>query len=102
MVQHLNEAPANGVAGHMDATRNNNDGTPTNFGGFGSRTDERGRLGGAVRNEGPAFGGGREGSDVNVPDASSLDLSSAITLSVWLKGTNNGCCRRLISKGNDY
>ncbi|EMR73342.1 protein of unknown function (DUF2341) [Thermoplasmatales archaeon SCGC AB-539-N05] len=40
MVHHLNEKPANDVAGHLDSTSNDNDGTPKNFGGTGGTTTD--------------------------------------------------------------
>ncbi|MDY6953364.1 MAG: DUF2341 domain-containing protein, partial [Thermodesulfobacteriota bacterium] len=48
MVQHLEETPANGVAGHVDSTSNDNNGTPYAFDDLpGSTTDGTGNIDGA-------------------------------------------------------
>jgi len=87
MVQHLDESPANDVAGHIDSTSNNNDGTPKNFDGTStSTTDGTGKI-----NGGDVF----DGTDDYVDTALTDDLSGGGAFSVfaWVKD---------IPAGNQY
>lgn len=78
-VHHLNEAPSNGVAGHLDSTANGNDGTPQGFGGVaGSTTGAAGKFGGAVELDGVD-------DRIMIADAASLDLQDEITMSIWFR-----------------
>ena len=79
MVQHLNESPTNGVAGHIDSTNNDNDGTPEGFGGIpGSTTDAEGIIDGAN-----VFDGANDYIDCGIGE--SLNIANEITVSAWLK-----------------
>ncbi|MCK5123088.1 MAG: DUF2341 domain-containing protein, partial [Candidatus Pacebacteria bacterium] len=79
LVQHLQETPANDVAGHYDSTNNNNDGTPKNFNNIAtSTTDGTGQVDGA-----DVF----DGMDdyVTVADSASLNIDgAAISFSAWI------------------
>jgi len=75
MVQHLDESPSNGVAGHQDSTYNNHDGTPYNFDGApGSTTDATGVTDGADH---------LDGNDDYI-ECGNLN-SNVYTFSIWLK-----------------
>jgi len=78
MVQHLNESPANTVAGHYDSTSHNNTGTPYNFNGTStSTTSGTGKVDGA-----DVF----DGTDdyVDAGNDSSLAVTDAITIEAWV------------------
>ena len=76
-VWHLDESPANGVAGHDDSTGNPNDGTPQLFGGVaGSTTDATGKIGGADEFDGVD-------DYVDLGNLQSLAGSSGLTTSFW-------------------
>jgi len=79
MVQHLQESPANDVAGHIDSTSNANNGTPKNFDGTAtSTTDGAGQIDGA-----DVF----DGTDdyVNCGQGASLNITAAsITIEGWI------------------
>ena len=80
MVQHLQEAPANDTAGHLDSTSNDNDGTPKNFDGTStSTTDGTGIVDGA-----DTFDGINDYVDCG--SGSSLDVSDAVTVEARIKG----------------
>jgi len=79
MVQHLQESPANGTAGHIDSTSNDNDGTPQGFDGTtGSTTDGVGWIDGADQFDGVD-------DYVDAGNDASLDITDAITVSAWVK-----------------
>jgi len=79
MVQHLQESPANSVAGHIDSTSNANTGTPYNFNGVpGSTTNGTGRINGA--NE---FDGSNDYVDCGKDG--SLSITNALTVEQWVK-----------------
>ena len=76
-VWHLDESPANGVAGHDDSNGNPNDGTPQNFWGVaGSTTDATGHIGGADEFDGT-------NDYVDLGNLQSLAGSSGMTTSFW-------------------
>ena len=81
MVQHLQESPANDVAGHLDSTSNDNDGTPKNFGDTSlSTTNTTGQIDGA-----DIFDGGND--YVNCGNVSS---PGEITVEAWIRATLTG------------
>lgn len=78
MVQHLEETPDNGIAGHIDSTSNPNNGTPFNFDGTASSTtDGAGQIDGA-----DIFDGIDDyiegGNDL------SLNITDMITVEAWV------------------
>ena len=82
-VWHLDETPANGVAGHDDSTGNSNDGTPQGFAGAaGSTTNATGQIDGADEFDG-------SNDHITIPYHSSLHPSTAITFEAWLKWDDN-------------
>jgi len=79
MVQHLQEAPANGVAGHIDSTGLGNDGTPSNFDGTPTSTTAGiGQIDGA-----DVF----DGTDdyVTCGTDSSLNVTDHLSIETWVK-----------------
>ena len=84
-VWHLDETSGD----HADATSNGNDGTPE---------------GNVIQNTTGYIGGANDfdGSDdaVSVPDAPSLDISSAVTLSAWIKPDNSNTYARIADKSH--
>lgn len=83
MVQHLNESPANGSAGHLDSTSNNNAGTPEGFDGTaGSTTAGNGKINGA--NE---FDGSND--YINCGTDESLNITDEILITAWIKTQAN-------------
>ena len=93
-VWHLDESPANGVAGHDDSTGNagNNDGTPQNFGGTGSDISATGQISGADE---------FDGADdyVDLGGNSSLNPTSAFTVSAWFNGVSNDLRAPIFTSG---
>jgi len=84
MVQHLNESPANGTAGHIDSTSNNNNGTPKLFNGIStSTTDATGKIDGADMFDGLD-------DYIEIADADSLDIVDELTICSWTKFTSDG------------
>jgi len=79
LVQHLNESPANGVAGHLDSTQYGNDGTPQNFPGGG--TDAKGIIDGA-----DDFDGTDDYVDFGT-DGSLNPSGSPFTYEIWLNNS---------------
>ena len=78
-VWHLDESPANGVAGHDESTGNPTDATPLNFGAAaGSRTNGVGQIDGADE---------LDGVDDRVDAGSDavLDDLGPLTISAWVK-----------------
>ena len=83
-VWHLDESPANGVAGHDESTGNPTDGTPLNFNGaVGSRTNGVGQIDGADE---------LDGVDDRVDAGSDavLDDLGPLTISAWVKPDTYG------------
>ena len=92
-VWHLDETPANGVAGHDDSTGNPNDATPQGFAGAaGSTTNATGRIDGADEFDG-------NNDYLNVSDDNSLDVTY-ITISGWVKSSIEG--RYIVAKDPTY
>jgi len=91
MVQHLEESPANGAAGHIDSTSNSNDGTPYNFDGTPtSTTDGTGQIDGA-----DSF----DGDNDYVDCGNFLDFSSTnFTISLWICDNNPTANTAFIAK----
>ena len=93
MVQHLQEAPANDIPGHLDSTSNNNDGTPKNFNGTAtSTTDAIGKIDGA-----DVF----DGIDdyVDCGNDSSLNFGTGnFSVGFWIKTLDYDC--EVISKSD--
>jgi hypothetical protein len=80
-VWHLDESPANGVAGHIDSTAHSNDGTPQAFDGTaGSTTTATGKISAADKFDGTD-------DHVIVPYDASLNITTEITLSAWINVT---------------
>lgn len=96
IVEHMDESPADDVAGHLDSTSNNNDGTPRNFtdGGSGT-TSATGKIGGA-----DTFGA--DDDYITIPDSNSLDLTSAATWEFWVNPTDTSVSSVILSKRNTY
>ncbi|MBW2171800.1 MAG: DUF2341 domain-containing protein, partial [Deltaproteobacteria bacterium] len=95
MVQHLHEAPANGVTGHIDSTSNPNDGTPQNFDGTPtSTTDGTGKVDGA-----DVFDGVDD--TVEITDDNTLDVTN-ITVAAWIKRSTIGVSQGILAKESQY
>ena len=76
-VWHLDESPANGVAGHDDSTGNPNDGTPQAFdGAAGSTTDAAGQISGADEFDGID-------DYIVAPNSAGLTLTGDVSISAW-------------------
>ena len=76
-VWHLDESPANGVAGHDDSTGNPNDATPQAFdGAAGSTTDAAGQISGADEFDGID-------DYIVAPNSAGLTLTGDVSISVW-------------------
>ena len=89
MVQHLQEAPANGEAGHIDSTFNNFDGTPRSF-DPPATTDGIGQIDGA-----DIFDNAGDGNGVYINGSSGTGSALNIynedmTISAWAKWTGTG------------
>jgi len=85
-VWHLDESPANGVAGHLNSTSNTLHASPYGFDGSAdSTTDEAGRISG-----GDKFDGTDDLVEIlNAVDGTVLDLkTSNFTTSIWVKMVN--------------
>ncbi|MFA7171068.1 MAG: LamG domain-containing protein, partial [Candidatus Paceibacterota bacterium] len=93
MVQHLQESPANGVAGHLDSTQYANNGTPQGFDGTAtSTTNGTGQIDGA-----DVF----DGSDyVDCGNDESLDITDKITISAWVELDDIDSDAIILSKGD--
>ncbi len=92
-VWHLDESPANGVAGHNDSTGNPNVGTPQGFNGTGgSTTNATGKIGG---------GNEFDGTDdyVDLGGDSSLKPTSAFSVSAWYSGLATNARAVVFSNG---
>ncbi|MFC1587670.1 DUF2341 domain-containing protein [Planctomycetota bacterium] len=84
MVQHLDESPANGIAGHFDSTLNNNTGTPQNFNGNpASTTAATGKISGA-----DIFDGSNDFVDYN--NGGTLQGVDDLTIEIWFNQTAEG------------
>lgn len=83
-VHHLNESPANSVAGHQDSTSNNLDGTPEGFAGTaGSTTDATGKIDGADDFDG-------SGDYVNFGNSSTFNTGTGdFAFSIWVQTTQS-------------
>jgi len=93
MVQHLQEAPTNGVAEHLDSTSNNNDGTPQGFDGTAnSTTDATGQIDGA-----DIFSGVDE--YISCGNDPSLNCTDAITIEAWVKPISDTTIGYIVAKG---
>jgi hypothetical protein len=89
-VWHLDEEQAGtGTVGlYQDSTSNNNDGND-----YVSATGQEGQIGG-----GQQFSG--NGDSVQIPHDASLNLTDAMTISFWIKPTQNtGTFNRVVEKG---
>ncbi|MCA9379370.1 DUF2341 domain-containing protein [Candidatus Dojkabacteria bacterium] len=82
MVQHLEEGTT-GNTDFKDSTSNNNDSSAVTIDGAGSSATATGKIGRAVQLDGLD-------DKITVSDATSLDLTSAVTLSAWVNGKNAG------------
>ena len=83
-VWHLEESPANGVAGHDESTGNPTDATPLNFGGVaGSTTDATGQIGGADDLDGVD-------DHVNASNDGPVNDLGPMTISTWVKPDTYG------------
>ncbi len=89
-VYHLAESPDDGVAGHVDSSGNGNHGTPMKFQDdpIGD-TAAAGIIDGADR-----FGGSNE--YVTVRDSDTLNLTTNMTLSFWMKPQKLGRTQRVL------
>jgi len=93
-VWHLEESPANGVAGHDDSSGNSNSGTPSGFAGDANgTTNATGKIGGADR-----FDGTDDFLDMG-SDAT-LDDLGPLTVSAWINPdtTGEGSAGKVIAK----
>ena len=95
MVQHLDESPSDDVAGHIDSTSNNNDGTPKYFAGGDGSTSATGKVNGA-----DAFGG--DNDYVQVSASSSLNEFDSISVEGWFKLSTLNRYNPLIRKGESW
>ncbi|MFC1587965.1 DUF2341 domain-containing protein [Planctomycetota bacterium] len=79
LVQHLDENPADGVTGHIDATGNGHNGTPMNLQDGSGDSNASGKILGADR-----FGGGND--YVVIPNHANITFLSTddYTLSAWI------------------
>ena len=89
MVQHLQEAPANDEAGHIDSTSNNFDGTPMSF-DAPATTNGIGQIGGA-----DIFDNTGDGNGIYINGSSGTGSALNIynedmTISSWVKWTGTG------------
>jgi len=91
-VLHLDESPANGVAGHDDSTGNPNNGTPQNFsGGAGSTTNATGKISGSDNFDG-------DNDYVEISDSDPLSIVGDISISAWVKVTDYNTFRGIVGK----
>lgn len=83
-VHHLDESPANSVAGHLDSTSNGLDGTPLGFAGTaGSTTDGTGKIDGADEFDG-------SGDYIDYGSSTTFNTGTGdFAFSIWVQTTQD-------------
>jgi len=95
MVQHLEESPNDDSAGHLDSTANEHNGTPKNFqDGGGGTTNSTGEIDGA-----DSFAG--DDDYIDCGHHSDFDITTNITVEVYLKYTDKTGWQSPVNKGYD-
>ncbi|RLI41567.1 hypothetical protein DRO69_11410, partial [Candidatus Bathyarchaeota archaeon] len=94
MVQHLEESPSNGVAGHYDSTSRRNDGTPKDFNGEAtSTTDGAGKVDGA-----DVF----DGNNDYVGAGNVVETENQLTVEAWIKPMSTSGTDYFIGEGASF
>ncbi|MFC1586684.1 DUF2341 domain-containing protein [Planctomycetota bacterium] len=97
VVQHLDESPADDVAGHLDSTANGNNGTPRNFAAGGGSTNAVGRVAGA-----DLLDGLNDYVKFPEPPAASTNINTG-SVFAWIKTADaGGGWRGIVSKQVAY